>query len=111
MCIKFHGRSSIRYLVWSETVAQSKRLELRCIVGFSCASSRTLALLILYLEEDGHGSNDASFLNGSTEAVKVIRIVKVDLHLGWETEHKQLKEWTRRANSPVINHLDTLLRS
>lgn len=91
-------------------VAQSKRQVLQCIVGFSCAP-QTPTLLILYLEEDGHGSNDAPFLNGSTEAVKVIRIVKVDLHLGWETEHKQLKEWTRRANSPVINHLDTLLRS
>lgn len=68
-------------------------------------------LVILYLKEDGHGSNDASFPDGSTEAVKVIWIVKVDLHLWWETEHKQLEEWTRRTNSPVINHLDTLLRS
>lgn len=70
-----------------------------------------LDLQILYLKEDGHGSNDASFLDGSAEAVKVIWIVKVDLHLGWETEHKQLEEWTRGMNSSVINHMDTVLRS
>lgn len=40
-----------------------------------------------HLKEYGHGSNDASFLDGGAEAVKVVGIVKVDLHLGWETEH------------------------
>lgn len=71
-------------------VAQSKRQVLQCIVGFSCAP-QTPTLLILYLEEDGHGSNDASFLNGSTEAVKVIRIVKVDLHLGGKQSINSLR--------------------
>lgn len=62
--------------------------------------------MIPYLKKDGHGRDDASFLDGRAEAVKVIWIVKVDLHLGWETEHKQLKEWTRRRNAPAINHSD-----
>lgn len=67
--------------------------------------------MILYLKEDSHGSNDASLLDGSAEAVKVIRVVKVDLHLGWETEHKQLEEWTRRADGLAINHPDTVLKN
>lgn len=67
--------------------------------------------MIPYLKEDGHGRDDASFLDGGTQAVKVIWIVKVELHLGWETEHKQLKEWTRRTNSPAINHLDARPRN
>lgn len=69
-------------------------------------------VLILYLKEDSHGSDDASLLDGSAEAVKVIRVVKVDLHLGRETEHKNsLRSGQGEPNSPVINHLDALLRS
>lgn len=67
--------------------------------------------MIAYLKKDGHGRDDAPFLDGGAEAVKIIGIVKVDLHLGWETEHKQLKEWTRRTNSPPINHSDAGPRS
>lgn len=49
---------------------------------FRCVYALTSSLQdSSYLEENSHGSNDALLLDGSSEAVKVIGIVQVDLHL------------------------------